>query len=120
MNTRSIVLTLGLVFALVASSARADAPAFMAKKDAKDLRLLCFNINWDSIFAPDDPQNHRYRRHDTHDAFVRILKAIKPDLICLQELNPDRKPEQLVKMLDEILPLGQGQALERLPRARQT
>ncbi len=109
MNRRILSLTLVFSCALATLSVRAEQPGFLAKKDPADLRVLCFNINWDSIFAPDDRANHKYRRHDTRESFVRILRAVKPDIICLQELNPDRKAKALADMLDEILPLGEGQ-----------
>jgi hypothetical protein len=36
-------------------------------------------------------------------AFRRIVAAVQPDIICLQEINPERDPEQVSAILEEAL-----------------
>jgi hypothetical protein len=49
-------------------------------------------VRWDSIFPEDDPQNDSLRQDSTEAEFVRILKAVDPDILCLQEISPVRDP----------------------------
>jgi endonuclease/exonuclease/phosphatase family metal-dependent hydrolase len=84
--------------------------AFLQKRSPEFIRVMSFNINWDSIFSDDDPQDHPYREYSTGDAFIRILQAVRPDVLCLQEINPRRDPEQIVEILDAALPLGSGES----------
>jgi exonuclease III len=72
----------------------AQRPGFLAKRDPQHVRLLCYNVNWDAIFADDDPLNHKYRGHNGQGAFVRVLRVINPDVICIQEINPQREPSK--------------------------
>jgi endonuclease/exonuclease/phosphatase family metal-dependent hydrolase len=57
--------------------------------------VLTFNVNWDSIFPDDDPQNHDFRSFNRVDSFRRILRAVEPDVLCLQEINDRRSPRDL-------------------------
>jgi len=72
------------------------------------IRVMSFNVGWDSIFADDDPQNDEWRRDSKPAEFVRLVKAIDPDIICLQEIKPVRDPQQVGNILDAALPLGNG------------
>ena len=69
------------------------------------IRLMSFNVNWDSIFPDDDPLNDPFREYDRSDAYTRVLQAIKPQVLCLQEINPIRNPQKVADLLDEIIPL---------------
>jgi endonuclease/exonuclease/phosphatase family metal-dependent hydrolase len=62
---------------------------------------MTFNVNWDSIFPPEDPQNHELRAFDRVESFQRILRAVQPDVLCLQEINPLRSPRALASMLQQ-------------------
>ncbi|MBT3241108.1 MAG: hypothetical protein HON98_09215 [Chloroflexi bacterium] len=75
---------------------------FLDFPDAVSFRLMDYNINWDSIFPDDDLQNMGYREINRQDEFSRLVNAIQPDIICLQEINPARKPQQIADMLIEI------------------
>jgi exonuclease III len=66
-------------------------------------------VGWDSIFPDDDPQNDQWRRDSSGAEFERILKAVEPDIICLQEINPVRDPQQIGDILDAVLPLDNDQ-----------
>jgi endonuclease/exonuclease/phosphatase family metal-dependent hydrolase len=69
---------------------------------------MSFNVGWDSIFADDDPQNDPYRTDSKQAEFLRIVGAIRPDIVCLQEINPARDPQQIASILDSALPLDSG------------
>ena len=87
----------------------AEAPAFMQKPSPQHIRILDYNVNWDSIFENNDPDNHPWRAYDMSDQFVRVVTAINPDIVCLQEINSYRDPQDVADILDAVLPLGGGE-----------
>jgi endonuclease/exonuclease/phosphatase family metal-dependent hydrolase len=60
---------------------------------------MTYNVNWDSIFPPDDPQNHDLRAFDRREEFERILRAVRPDVLCLQEINDRRSARAMGEFL---------------------
>lgn len=89
-----------------ARSAPASAPthveqtsAEFLKQPAGTLRLLDYNINWDHIFVDVDAE--------TAEKFARVVRALKPDIIALQELN--REAADVAELMNAILPLPDGQ-----------
>lgn len=89
--------------------ALAELPAFMQKPSPLHIRIMCYNVNWDSIFEDGDSDNHPWRAFDRSDEFVRVVTAINPDIVCLQEINADRNPQDVADILDAVLPLGGGE-----------
>ncbi|MGD2158525.1 MAG: endonuclease/exonuclease/phosphatase family protein [Anaerolineales bacterium] len=81
---------------------------FLAKPSQRHIRVLSFNVGWDSIFPDDDPQNDNFRQDSSGEQFVRIISATQPDVLCLQEINPVRDPQGVADILDEVLPLEAG------------
>ena len=75
---------------LVLPPAFGQTGTFVDRQSPNDLRILCYNINWDSIFEDGDPDNHEWREFDMSDQFVRVIQAVNPDITCLQEINWDR------------------------------
>jgi endonuclease/exonuclease/phosphatase family metal-dependent hydrolase len=90
---------------VLAAYALADRPEFLAKRDAGHVRLMCYNVNWDAIFLDDDTLNHKFRRHSLQGEFVRVVRAVSPDIICLQEINPARPARHIGDILDRGLPV---------------
>lgn len=86
--------------------ALAELPAFMQKPSPRHVRVMCYNVNWDAIFEDGDPDNHEWRSYDMSDQFVRVVTAVNPDIVCLQEINADRDPQDVADILDAALPLG--------------
>ena len=82
---------------------------FLEKETARDIRVMSFNVGWDSIFPDDDPQNDRWRQDSSGPQFERIVKAVEPDILCLQEISPLRDPQQVGDILDTLLPLDHDQ-----------
>jgi endonuclease/exonuclease/phosphatase family metal-dependent hydrolase len=79
------------------------------KKIPGSLRLMTYNVNWDSIFPEDDPENHDLRAFDRVDSFRRILQAIRPDVLCLQEVNDRRHARDLVEFVEAALGATPGE-----------
>lgn len=82
---------------------------FLKKASPEQIRVMSFNVGWDSIFPDDDPQNDPWRQDSSGAEFARILKAVEPDILCLQEINPVRDPQQVGDLLDAALPLDDDQ-----------
>ena len=99
-----------LFAAATIETAQAQFPAFLEKESPRQLRLLCYNVNWDSIFPDGDPDNHPWREYDMSEEFVRILTAVQPDIVCLQEINDARDPQDVADILETVLPLGPGRS----------
>jgi endonuclease/exonuclease/phosphatase family metal-dependent hydrolase len=95
---------------LPAASPRAigQTGTFVDRQDPADLRLVTYNVNWDSIFPDNDPNNHSWRAHDMVDEFRRVVTALNPDIMCLQEINPSRDAQDVADILDAVIPLGGG------------
>jgi endonuclease/exonuclease/phosphatase family metal-dependent hydrolase len=70
-------------------------------RSPETIRVMTYNINWDSIFPAGDPQNHDLREFDRAAAFGRILRAVQADLVCLQEINYLRRSQDLGRFLGE-------------------
>lgn len=81
---------------------------FLRKASSQHVRVMSFNVGWDSIFPDGDPQNNQWRQDSKGTEFKRILKAVEPDIVCLQEINQVRDPQQMAGILDETLPLSDG------------
>ncbi len=91
-----------------ASTSATPGAEFLRKPSPGYVRVMSFNPGWDSIFPDDDPQNDPWRRDSKPAEFVRIVQAIQPDVLCLQEIKPARDPQQVAGILDAALPLGEG------------
>lgn len=89
-----------------ASVADADNADFLQRRKPTDLRIVSYNINWDSIFPEKDPRNHNFRSTNQTEAFRRVIAALNPDIMCLQEINSSREPREVADIFDEAVPLG--------------
>ena len=56
---------------------------------------MSYNVNWDAIFPDDDPKNHSLREFNRVEAFERVMQAVQPDVVCLQEINYLRGTQEL-------------------------
>lgn len=102
MHPGTIVLLLA-VFAMTGPAAcgtrdGTSSGSFLERQDsdAFQFRVLSWNVKFGTIFPPDG------RRHA---GFARIVRAVNPDVLALQEVNP-AEVERLAKLMDRILPLG--------------
>jgi len=49
---------------LSADAARSNDYQFMQRPGGDAIRVMSYNVNWDSIFPDDDPNNHDFREFD--------------------------------------------------------
>jgi len=89
--------------------ARSDEYQFLQKPSRDTLRVMSYNVNWDSIFPDDDPMNHSLREFNRVDAFVRVMRAIQPDIVCLQEINYLRGRQALGELMAEAVEAAEGE-----------
>lgn len=78
---------------------RATSVEFLQRTDPACLRIMSWNIRWDSIF--------RDARDTRTDAFGRVLRAVSPDVMGLQEIQ-QHDPAQTAALLNELMPLPDG------------
>jgi len=69
------------------------------KQSDKFIRVLAHNVLFSSFF-----------RDDRKDAYMRMYKAIQPDIIGFSELYLDYKLEDVTTRLEEILPSPKGKS----------
>lgn len=108
MNKPYFQRTFVIGIALAASTAATHAQTFIDRQRPGDLRVMTWNINWDSIFPDNDPANHSFRTAERVDEFRRVIAAISPDIVCLQEINPSRNPANVTAIFNAVLPQSGG------------
>jgi endonuclease/exonuclease/phosphatase family metal-dependent hydrolase len=88
-----------------------DSPGihFLRKPSPRHIRVMSYNVYWNSIFPEDDAHADEWRSADRSTEFQRILRAVAPDLICLQEISPECDPQQVADILDAVMPLRNGE-----------
>ena len=75
--------------------ALSDDFQFLKRPSSETFRVMSYNVNWDSIFPDGDPLNHSLREFERVEAFARVMRAVQPDVVCLQEINYLRGREAL-------------------------
>ncbi len=88
--------------------ARSESLQFMQVPSPDTVRVMTYNINWDSIFPDGDPKNHSLRDFNRVDAFVRVMRAVQPDVVCLQEINYLRGRQALGDFMAEAMVTDDG------------
>jgi endonuclease/exonuclease/phosphatase family metal-dependent hydrolase len=83
------------------TAARSPDTEFLLRPSGESIRVMSYNVNWDSIFPENDPKNHELRGFDRGQAFGRILRAVQPDVICLQEINYLRGEQELGQFIGQ-------------------
>jgi len=85
----------------VACSARGQTTGtFMDRLAPTDLRVVSYNIYFDSVFTDTDPVRAA--------KFARVMTALNPDVVNLQEIYA-HAPNHVVALMNSILPLGGGE-----------
>lgn len=80
--------------------------SFIEKTDPAHIRVVNYNINWDAIFPVGDPDSHGFREFAKGKAFERVIAALQPDILCLQEINPSRDASEISDILNSIFGLS--------------
>ena len=104
-GTRLPLLLLVLAVAGPAATQRPDW--FLARESPGDVRVMTFNIGANSVFPRTASETQG--RIDRAAAGSRILRAIAPDVACLNEVRPPRTATDAGELFDSVLPLD-GQA----------
>lgn len=97
-----------LAWCAAAGCSATGRSSFMDRGDDRAVRLVSYNAYWDAMFPDDDPNNHPWRKHARISEFERVMKALQPDILCLQEINPKRDPADICAILDRAIPLAGG------------
>ena len=97
------LLLISIFLSLVASEdlfaqETSEATNFQRQREV-DLRVMCWNVRLDSVVPPNGVRS---------SSFVRIVRAINPDLIALQEVMRPDAVEKIKSLLDSQLPLSDG------------
>ena len=89
-----------------ASAGGPAPPSPFAKDSSADVRVMAFNVGANSIF----PRLGVDARQpiDRSAKVARLLRAIAPDVVCLNEILPPRTPREVGALLDSVLPIGGG------------
>jgi len=77
----------------------------MDRPTTPHVRLMTWNISANSIFPGPDPGRGANLDGKRPEQFARIVRAMRPDILCLQEIFPPRSAESAGPMLDSIAPL---------------
>ena len=57
----------------------------------------------------DAKKDHKWKSHDKSAEFKRVLAAVNPDIVSIQEINWSRPAQDVGDILDEVLPLANGE-----------
>jgi endonuclease/exonuclease/phosphatase family metal-dependent hydrolase len=99
---------LGLLVGLLSARAGAQtvlAPAPIARTSPVAMRLVTWNIGANSV-APPARGALDIEASSRPSAFARVMRALDPDIVCLQEYT--RPPASAAALFDVVRPLGQG------------
>lgn len=97
-------LLLSALFLLLAACAannegRAPHLEALQRLNYSDVRVMSWNVKLTSILPPDGVR---------HESFARIVRAIEPDVIGLQEVMLPHQAEILAQLMNRYIPLERG------------
>ena len=97
-------LVLPVCFVLIAACAEAPERGvphsdILQKQNYSDVRVMSWNVQTSSILPPDGVRQ---------ESFARIVRAIDPDVIGLQEVLRPGQAETLVQLMNKYIPLSKG------------
>ena len=101
----SILLTI-IAFPLPQSSVLGNTGTFIDRQQPTDLRVVSYNVLWDSIFPDRDATQA--------DKFARVVNALAPDILNLQEIGnpfsvlPPKSASDVQNLMNTIAPLAGG------------
>ncbi len=76
-------------------------PDALQRQNYSDVRVMSWNVKLTSILPPDGVR---------HESFARIVRAIEPDVIGLQEVMLPDQAEILVQLMNRYVPLESGES----------
>jgi len=82
------------------SFVQVTAQTFVDRLDSDDLRIVSYNVLWDTIFPSVDPVQA--------DKFERVVNALDADVWCLQEIDYNTSLNSVLNLMDTIMTLPGG------------
>ncbi len=98
-------LTTALVSVGAISVTAQATPGFLSKPTTQAIRLLTWNVYRNSIFPVGD-QSVDAAGASRPARFARVLRAVQPDVVCLQEVTAGA--QRSAALVGQILPLANG------------
>lgn len=86
--------------ALTLLGSSAASQTFVERLQPGDLRVVSYNVLWDKIFPSEDPVQAA--------KFDRVVDALQPDVLNLQEIDYDTPLQDVLDRMDEVSPLPGG------------
>jgi len=107
-NSTGVLLTIGLLQSLVHVAHDTPPVSFITRPPMPHVRVMTWNIGANSVF--DDPGPRGFGRSDgaRPSRFIRLAKAITPDVVCMQEVDDPRNAFDVAQLLDKAIPLPNG------------
>ena len=109
MVDRTVWLLVSTAVVLVQMASIAAAPAarsFLKRPAVPHLRVMTWNVGYNSIFTDPGPRGHQGSDAGRPIRFRHVIKAVKPDIVCLQEVFEPRRAVDVAAILDESVPLA--------------
>ncbi len=94
------------ILGVVAAIAAQPAHGFLVKPAGAAVRLLSWNV-YDSSIVPKEGEVVDVAAANRPAQFARVLQAVRPDVVCLQEITVS--VAQSEALVNQILPLADGQ-----------
>ena len=106
MNCRSLNSIVLIFLVCACSCVHANTGTFIGKHNATDLRVVSYNVFWNSIFdqSSEDPEK-----------FERIVNALQPDILNLQEVTVP--VSGVINLMNSIYPLPGGSSWHGFSRS---
>ncbi|MBU0641342.1 MAG: endonuclease/exonuclease/phosphatase family protein [Planctomycetes bacterium] len=95
---KAVAWMVALCLAAGGTLAQAQTGTFIDRQSSADLRIMSYNVYWDSIFPDVDPTQAA--------KFERVVHALDADILNIQELN--RSATSVANLLDTIAPTPGG------------
>jgi endonuclease/exonuclease/phosphatase family metal-dependent hydrolase len=77
-------------------------------REGETVRVMSWNVKAGALFPPSMRNPVGEEAGARFGRFGRILRAVRPDVLCLQEIWPLRKQSAILEMLNRELPLAAG------------
>ena len=97
----SLYLSLILASCTANSTFESQAPITFDRQQSTDIRVMSWNVKINSIFPPDGVRQ---------ESFARIVRAIDPDVIAIQEVLRWELVDELSGLLNDHVPLEDGES----------
>jgi endonuclease/exonuclease/phosphatase family metal-dependent hydrolase len=101
---RALVLVVLVAISLAAAPFAQSSRGFLGRPAPDTLRVMAWNIGADSVVPPDGPADPT--KSGRPSQFARVVRAVSPDVLCLQEVRADAA--RLAALIGAAVPLESG------------